>query len=222
MNDLKVFNHSEFGELGVIEVNGKPYFPATACAKMLGYGNPKDAVKRYCRRGMKHDLPHPQNPEKVVTMNFIPESDLYRLIVSSSLPAAERFERWVMEGILPAIRHQGAYIPDMSSIVDIVSASVCEAVKQMVPSIRAAFGEKDDICSEFQEIASPRKKKRSFCAIEKLDPDLRHEVDRMLLSDRYSYLDVAAYLETQGIKLSQMAVCNYYNKMQFDEQDDAF
>ena len=42
MNEMQVFQNSEFGELGVLEVNGKPYFSATACAKMLGYANPRD------------------------------------------------------------------------------------------------------------------------------------------------------------------------------------
>lgn len=41
MNELQVFQNSEFGELGVLEIDGKPHFPATACAKMLGYSNPR-------------------------------------------------------------------------------------------------------------------------------------------------------------------------------------
>ena len=101
MNEMQVFQNSEFGELGVLEVNGKPYFPATACAKVLGYSNTKDAIIRHCKGVVKHDLP---TNGGIQTMNFIPEGDLYRLITHSKLPAAERFEKWVFDEVLPSIR----------------------------------------------------------------------------------------------------------------------
>ena len=49
MNELKVFQNSEFGELGVLIINGKEYFPATQCAKILGYENPARAIRKYCK-----------------------------------------------------------------------------------------------------------------------------------------------------------------------------
>lgn len=58
MNELQIFQNSEFGELGVMEQNGKPYFPATACAKILGYANPKDAISRHCKGVVKHAPPY--------------------------------------------------------------------------------------------------------------------------------------------------------------------
>ena len=76
-----------------------------------GICKPKDAVIRHCRWVVKHDLPHPQSP-KLITMNFIPEGDLYRLIVKSKLPEAERFERWVFDEVLPSIRKYGLYATD--------------------------------------------------------------------------------------------------------------
>lgn len=112
MRDIKVFSHTEFGELSILIADGKEYFPATECARILGYKNPKDAVNRHCRWVAKHDLPHPQNPEKTLKMNFIPEGDLYRLIVKSQLPTAERFERWVFDEVLPSIRKHGMYATD--------------------------------------------------------------------------------------------------------------
>ncbi len=50
MNELKVFQNSEFGELGVLIIDGKEFFPASQCAKILGYTNPRDAIKRHCKR----------------------------------------------------------------------------------------------------------------------------------------------------------------------------
>lgn len=112
MRDIKVFSHTEFGELSILIADGKEYFPATECARILGYKNPKDAVNRHCRWVAKHGLPHPQNPEKTLKMNFIPEGDLYRLIVKSQLSTAERFERWVFDEVLPSIRKHGMYATD--------------------------------------------------------------------------------------------------------------
>ena len=88
MNEMQVFQNSEFGSLGVLEINGKPHFPATACAKILGYAKPHNAIAQHCRYSLKQGVPHPQNPGKNVEMNFISEGDLYRLIVHSKLPAA--------------------------------------------------------------------------------------------------------------------------------------
>jgi len=106
-SDVQVFENSEFGKLEVIEIDGKPYFPATECAKALGYANTKDAVLRHCKGVVKRDLP---TNGGVQVVNLIPEGDLYRLIIRSQLPAAERFERWVCDEVLPAIRKHGAYV----------------------------------------------------------------------------------------------------------------
>lgn len=140
MNEMQVFKNSEFGELGVLQIDGKEYFPATACAKALGYKEPKHAIKQHCRWGVKHTLPHPQNPTKVISMNFIPEGDLYRLITHSKLPSAEKFERWVFDEVLPTIRKQGSYSseksnPSIEVISQIITATVTEVFKQLIPAI---------------------------------------------------------------------------------------
>ena len=127
MNEMQVFQNSEFGSLGVLEINGKPHFPATACAKILGYAKPHNAIAQHCRYSLKQGVPHPQNPGKNVEMNFISEGDLYRLIVHSKLPAAERFERWVFDEVLPSIRQTGGY------------GNMAEALKQVTDTFTAAM-----------------------------------------------------------------------------------
>lgn len=107
MNDLKVFENSEFGKIEVMEMDGKCYFPATECAKILGYARPADAVRDHCKGVAK--MPTPSNGG-VQETNFISEGDLYRLIVRSKLPTAEKFERWVFDDVLPAIRKHGGYL----------------------------------------------------------------------------------------------------------------
>ena len=110
MNELKVFNNPEFGEIRTIEENGKVLFCATDIARALGYSNPRDAIKRHCRCVVKRDIPHPQSPEKFIEMLFIPEGDIYRLAAKSELPGAEKFESWIFDEVLPSIRKHGAYM----------------------------------------------------------------------------------------------------------------
>lgn len=115
MEGLQVFQSSEFGSVRVlVDEDGTILFSATEVAKALGYEKPHNAISRHCRWSLKRGVPHPQNPEKTIKMNFIPESDVYRLICSSKLESAQRFEEWVFEEVLPSIRKHGAYMtPDM-------------------------------------------------------------------------------------------------------------
>ena len=116
-NNLQVFNNTEFGELGVLVIDGKEYFPASECARILGYSNPRDAILRHCKPEgvVKHDgvsLTTNQygiSTEQMVEKTYITEGNLYRLIIRSKLPAAERFERWVFDEVLPTIRKHGLY-----------------------------------------------------------------------------------------------------------------
>lgn len=112
MNDLQIFNNEEFGEVRMIEIDGKPYFVATDVATALGYATPRDAVLRHCKGVVKRDTP---TSSGVQSMSYINEGDLYRLIMKSKLPSAEKFERWVMDEVLPTIRKTGSYNKPMST-----------------------------------------------------------------------------------------------------------
>lgn len=112
MSNLQSFKNTEFGELRVLVEEGKELFPATECARILGYNNPHKAVDDHCRSLTKREVPHPQSENKTLEVNYIPEGDLFRLIVKSKLPAAEKFERWVFDEVLPTIRKHGVYATD--------------------------------------------------------------------------------------------------------------
>ena len=90
MNQMEIFKNPEFGSIRVIEENGKYLFCGTDVAAALGYSNSRDAIIRHCRYVVKRDAPHPQSPDRKISMTFIPEGDLYRLIVHSKLPSAEQ------------------------------------------------------------------------------------------------------------------------------------
>ena len=110
MNQMEIFKNPEFGSVRVTDEDGKYLFCGMDVAVALGYSNPRDAIARHCRCVVKRDVPHPQNPDRKISMTFIPEGDIYRLIVHSKLPSAERFERWVFDEVLPTIRQHGAYL----------------------------------------------------------------------------------------------------------------
>ena len=106
-NELQIFKNDDFGQIREMEIDGKPYFSASDVATALGYANPHKAVADHCkntilRRG-NDSLGRDQN------INFIPEGDIYRLIVRSKLPSAEKFEKWVFDDVLPSIRKTGGY-----------------------------------------------------------------------------------------------------------------
>lgn len=109
MEGLQIFNNSEFGQIRTVEVEGKIYFVASDVAKALGYARPADAVTQHCRYTVKHSIPHPQNIEKHIEVNVIPEGDMYRLITHSKLESAERFESWIFDEVLPTLRKTGYY-----------------------------------------------------------------------------------------------------------------
>jgi len=115
-NELQIFNNHLFGEIRTIEIDGKPYGAATDIARALGYSNPHEAILRHCkgitkREGVSRTTnQHGTTTSQTVTMNFIPEGDIYRLIANSKLPAAEKFASWVFDEVLPSIRKHGAYM----------------------------------------------------------------------------------------------------------------
>ena len=121
MNNLRVFSNEEFGDINVILINNKEYFEAISVAKSLGYSNPRDAIRRHCEiEGVVfHDVGVVTGTRydgsellQKVSKKFIDEGNVYRLIIKSKLPGARRFEKWVMNEVLPTIRQNGVYMND--------------------------------------------------------------------------------------------------------------
>lgn len=112
-NKLQIFKSEEFGSVRTLDDDGTTLFCGSDVAKALGYSRPNDAVAQHARYTVKRRIPHPQAENKEIEMLFIPESDVYRLITHSKLPAAEKFEHWLFEEVVPSIRKHGAYVaPD--------------------------------------------------------------------------------------------------------------
>ena len=107
MNQMEIFKNPEFGSVRVTDEDGKYLFCGTDVARALGYSIPSKAVNTHCKGVSKMEAPTSGGVQKLL---FIPEGDVYRLIVHSKLPSAERFERWVFDEVLPSIRQHGAYL----------------------------------------------------------------------------------------------------------------
>lgn len=111
MSELQIFNNAEFGSVRSLTVNGEPYFVAKDIAEILGYANPQKAVRDHVDEEDKgvNEMVTPGGKQSFVVIN---ESGLYSLILSSKLPSAKRFKRWVTSEVLPAIRKHGVFVMD--------------------------------------------------------------------------------------------------------------
>lgn len=110
MSNLQTFNHSMFGELQVLLVDGKEFFPASDVATKLGYTNPHKAIIDHCKKDGLTICEVTDALGRKQQKKFINEGNLYRLIVRSKLPEADRFERWVFDEVLPTVRKTGGYV----------------------------------------------------------------------------------------------------------------
>ena len=112
MNEIKIFDNPEFGKVRTMEINGEPYFVGKDVAIILGYAKPENALTTHVdgddtlKQGVTDNLGRAQNT------TLINESGLYSLILSSKLPKAKEFKRWVTSEVLPSIRKHGAYAVD--------------------------------------------------------------------------------------------------------------
>lgn len=107
MNDIQLFKNDDFGELRTMEQEGKTLFCAKDIATALGYKDPVNAIKQHCR-GVAIHHPIIDQLGREQSARFITEGDVYRLIASSKLPSAVKFESWVFDEVLPAIRRDAS------------------------------------------------------------------------------------------------------------------
>ena len=111
MNEIKIFDNPEFGKVRTMEINGEPYFVGREVAMILGYKNPLDALTKHVEEEDK-GVANCDTLGGTQKMTVINESGLYSLILSSKLPKAKEFKRWVTSEVLPSIRKHGAYAVD--------------------------------------------------------------------------------------------------------------
>lgn len=106
LNELQIFQNEEFGSVRTVDIDGKTYFVASDIAKSLGYAIPHKAVQTHCKGVLKWNIPTSSGNQDMLV---IPEGDIYRLIIKSQLPSADKFERWIFDEVIPQIRQTGSY-----------------------------------------------------------------------------------------------------------------
>ena len=111
-NEIEIFNNPDFGELRTVEVEGQPWFVGKDVARALGYGEGKSLANAVANHVDDEDkgVTEMMTPGGTQKMTIINESGLYSLVLSSKLPGAKQFKRWVTSEVLPSIRKSGGYI----------------------------------------------------------------------------------------------------------------
>lgn len=109
MNQMEIFKNPEFGAIRAVEIDGEPWLVGKDVALALGYKNPQEAIRNHVDaedKGVSEIL----TPGGMQKLPIINESGLYSLVLSSKLPKAKQFRRWVTSEVLPTIRKHGACI----------------------------------------------------------------------------------------------------------------
>ena len=144
MNNLQIFKNDSFGEVRTLIIDNEPWFVGKDVARILGYAKPENAIST-----------HIDNEDKTTTLiqgigsNYkskavvINESGLYSLMLSSKLPRAKEFKRWVTSEVLPAIRKTGSYT---------VSKSPMELLELEFQALREVENKVDVVNSDLQEL----------------------------------------------------------------------
>ncbi len=234
MNEIQIFRNEEFGEIRTIEIDGQIYFVGVDVAKALGYIKPRNAIAKYVDEDDALKWGVTDSLGRVQKTTVINESGLYSLILSSKLERAKEFKHWVTSEVLPEIRRNGVYsklsVEEMFSkvlnerieavvsvvidekvenIVDkAVTEAVSETVKALSPFLTLTTFETD---KEVKIIKKPYKYHSS--KILRLSPEIREQVDKMIISGEYSCQQIADFItDSSGMEISYMTVSRYIKK----------
>lgn len=129
MNQLQIFENKEFGKIRTVEINDEPYFVGKDVADILGYTDTFGALKKHVDTEDKLNCQN-DSFESNRGMTVVNESGLYSLILSSKLPTAKKFKRWVTSEVLPSIRKHGMYATDELIANPDIAIAAFQALKE--------------------------------------------------------------------------------------------
>lgn len=131
MNDLQQFTSAQFGDIRALSIDGDPWFVGKDIAERLGYTNPLKAIRDHVDPEDKgvNEMDTPGGRQPLVVIN---ESGLYSLVLSSKLPSAKAFKRWVTHDVIPTIRKTGGYVNDTSAFVNAYFPELNETQKSVI------------------------------------------------------------------------------------------
>ena len=175
MNDLQIFQSADFGSIRTMEQDGKVLFCGRDVAAALGYTNPNKALSDHCK-GVPIRYPL-ETPGGVQDTRFITEGDVYRLITHSRLPAAEQFERWVFDDVLPTIRRTGGYTMPKQHAQQIAALQSLQADLKRWRELEEGFAE---VASDARRRYEKNRNMRDKCRAEVVN--LERLIDLAILS----------------------------------------
>lgn len=201
MSELQVFNNAEFGSVRSLMVNGEPYFVGKDVAEILGYGNTRDALAAHVDEEdkaviQKSEIATLEIPNRGLTV--INESGLYSLILSSKLPSAKRFKRWVTSEVLPAIRKHGVFV--MDDIVNNTDALI-EALQAFKAERLQRMALEEESAVQKQQLVE-MKPKASYYDVVLNSPDLV-SITEIAKDYGWSAQKMNEYLHVHGIQFKQ-------------------
>ena len=216
---LQVFNHEQFGDVRIIEEDGRVLFCGKDVAKALGYENPRDAIRRHCRGVVKRDgvskttNQHGVTTEQVTQMSFIPEGDLYRMITHSKLPAAERFEKWVFDEVLPTIRKTGGYGQqiNLEQLTKIIAMTVQATVKELLPYL-VQDTQPECQATQLEIIHGQQMCQRSGRTGKSQSKIVAYGFTDVVIEfakQRRTNREIREYLQAHGLEISEMSICRF-------------
>lgn len=186
MADMKIWENPEFGELRIVEMNGEPWMVGKDVAQALGYAKPENAIANHVDEEDKTStLIQGSGSNYKSKTTIINESGLYSLVLSSKLPGAKRFRRWVTGEVLPSIRKHGAY---------------------MTPeTLQAALLNPDTMIQLCQQLKDEQERsERLKAANERLEPAARYAHDCLLADGGRLASSIAQEYGMSAIKFNKL------------------
>ncbi|MEO3123119.1 BRO-N domain-containing protein [Mediterraneibacter gnavus] len=144
MNELKIFENEEFGQVRTIVINNEPWFVGKDVATALGYANPKNAVPKHVSDEDKLSTQIEYAGQRR-TVTVINESGLYALIFGSKLESAKRFKHWVTNEVLPTIRKTGGYVNNDELFINTYLPFADDATKMLFSSTLETVRKQNDL-----------------------------------------------------------------------------
>mgnify|MGYP002738727182 FL=1 len=205
--ELQVYKKAEFGSVRTTTIGGQPYFVGKDVADILGYSNTRKALIDHVDKEDKDDVTIRDAIGRNQTMTAINESGLYSLILSSKMPNAKKFKRWVTSEVLPAIRKHGLYAtddlianPDLAIAAFTALKEEREKNKELMAAV--AIGQ--------QQIAEMKPKATYYDVVLKC----RDAVNISVIAKDYGWsaMRMNEYLHEKGIQFKQGDIWLLYQK----------
>lgn len=199
MNEMKIFNSPDFGDIRTMLIDGEPWFVGKDVAASLGYGDGKSLANAIAKHVSDEDkgVTEMMTPGGRQNMTIINESGLYSLIFGSKLESAKKFKKWVTSEVLPAIRKTGGYaapmtVPEQIQLLAMGSVELTQKVDRLDQKIDRLEADLPILGIEIDKITCAVKKKGVECLGGK---DSEAYADRSLRGKVYS--DIYAELKRQ-------------------------